>query len=56
MHLLAEKLTHRGASLLGLFEGPGSQAERVGEVKREINARHGRFAVRSARSCAIRPR
>jgi DNA polymerase V len=48
MHLLAEKLTHRGASQMGLFEGPGARAERVGEVKREINARHGRFAVRSA--------
>ena len=48
MHLLAEKLTHRGASQMSLFEGPGGRAERVSEVKREINARHGRFAVRSA--------
>jgi DNA polymerase V len=33
---------------MGLFEGPGGRAERVGEVKREINARHGRFALRSS--------
>jgi DNA polymerase V len=48
MHLLADGLSPRGSSQMGLFEGPGTRAEAAGEVKRQINARHGRFAVRSA--------
>ncbi len=48
MHLFAEHLTPRGASQMGLFDGAGDRAEKVAEVKREINARHGRFMLRSA--------
>jgi DNA polymerase V len=33
---------------MGLFEAHGDKSKRVGEVKREINARHGCCAVRSA--------
>ncbi len=48
MHLIAERLTPRGQAPLGLFEPPGAPAEAVARLKREVNARHGRFALRSA--------
>jgi DNA polymerase V len=48
MHLFAERLTPKLPSQIGLFEGDGSRAEAVARIKREVNARHGRFAVRSA--------
>jgi DNA polymerase V len=48
MHLLATGLTHRGASQLGLFDGGPGRAEAVADVKRAINAKHGRFLLRSA--------
>jgi DNA polymerase V len=56
MHLFAERLTPRGSSQLGLFEGPAGRAERsarVAEVKRQINAKHGRFMVRSGATLAL---
>ncbi len=48
MHLIAEHLTPRLPRPLGLFDPPGDRGEAVARVKREINARIGRFALRSA--------
>jgi len=48
MHLFAERLAPRGQSPLGLFEPPSARPEALARVKREVNARHGRFALRSA--------
>lgn len=48
MHLIAEHLTPRARAPLGLFEPPAARAEAVARVKREVNSRHGRFALRSA--------
>jgi DNA polymerase V len=50
MHLIAEDLTTRGDCPLSLFDPPERrrQAEAVARLKREINARHGRFVLRSA--------
>jgi nucleotidyltransferase/DNA polymerase involved in DNA repair len=50
MHLIAERLTPRGEAPLGLFD-PAADRDRaaaVARLKREVNARHGRFALRSA--------
>jgi hypothetical protein len=33
---------------MGLFDGPSDRAECLAEVKRAINAKVGRFAIRSA--------
>ena len=48
MHLFAEKLTPRGVTQLALFHGGDDRAGKLATVKREINARQGRFALRSA--------
>jgi nucleotidyltransferase/DNA polymerase involved in DNA repair len=50
MHVIAEHLTARGDCPLDLFEPPGKRerAEAVARLKREVNERHGRFALRSA--------
>jgi DNA polymerase V len=48
MHLFAEKLTPKLPTQLGLFGPEGSRADLVAKLKREVNRRHGRFAVRSA--------
>jgi hypothetical protein len=48
MHLFAEQLTPKGSSQLGLFDIPRPRTELLSVVKREINERHGRFALRSA--------
>jgi DNA polymerase V len=48
MHLFAEKLTPKLPTQLGLFGPDGGRAELVAKLKREVNRRHGRFAVRSA--------
>src|SRR4051812_35992377 len=48
MHLFAERLTPKLPSQLGLLEGPGERAIDVANLKREVNRRHGRFALRSA--------
>ena len=47
MHLIATGLRWEGQVQLGLFEPPAAQAEAMAQLKREINARVGRFAVRS---------
>lgn len=50
MHLIAERLTPRAEAPLGLFDSPNERdrATAVARLKRDINARHGRFALRSA--------
>lgn len=48
MHVFAERLTPRKPRQLGLFDSGGSRAEALARLKREVNQRHGRFAVRSA--------
>jgi DNA polymerase V len=40
-------LTPRSPAQPSLFDGPGERAETLARVKREVNLRHGRFAVRS---------
>jgi nucleotidyltransferase/DNA polymerase involved in DNA repair len=48
MHLIAEHLIARRQRPLGLFDPPATRAEAVAQLKREVNLRHGRFALRSA--------
>ncbi len=48
MHLFADKLTPAGLTQLALFDTEGERAGRVATVKREVNKRQGRFALRSA--------
>lgn len=47
MHLFAERLSPRSPYQLGLFDRPGDRAEAIARLKREVNARHGRFVLRS---------
>ena len=47
MHLIAEELSARAEAQLGLFDRPDPRREAVERVKREINSRCGRFALRS---------
>jgi len=53
MHLIAERLVPRNAVPVGLFDPPPERARAVARVKRAINARHGRFALRSAATLAL---
>jgi hypothetical protein len=50
MHLIAENLTPRSDCPLDLFESPSrrAQALAIAGLKRAVNARHGRFVLRSA--------
>ena len=48
MHLFAHELVPRRPTQIGLFDGPRGRAEALARLKREVNARHGRFALRSA--------
>ncbi|MFO0909648.1 MAG: nucleotidyltransferase [Isosphaeraceae bacterium] len=50
MHLIAEDLTPRGQAPLGLFDPPDAarRSAALAKLKREVNARHGRFVLRSA--------
>jgi nucleotidyltransferase/DNA polymerase involved in DNA repair len=48
MHLIAERLTPRSSSPLGLFIRETPRHEALARLKREVNGRHGRFALRSA--------
>ncbi|WP_435010509.1 DNA polymerase Y family protein [Tundrisphaera lichenicola] len=50
MQIIAEHLIPRSRAQLGLFDRPeaAARATAVARIKREINLRHGRFAVRSA--------
>jgi DNA polymerase V len=47
MHVLASQLRRPGFVQLGLFDRPEEQARAVAEVKKEVNAEVGRFALRS---------
>jgi DNA polymerase V len=55
MHLIAENLTPKVDSPLGLFDPPErrSRAQAVARLKREVNARHGRFILRSAATLSL---
>jgi hypothetical protein len=46
LHRVATELRLPGSVQLGLFEPPAERAEAVAKLKREGNARHGRFALR----------
>ena len=48
MHLFANKLTPAGQTQLALFDRGDERAERLATLKRGINGRQGRFALRSA--------
>jgi nucleotidyltransferase/DNA polymerase involved in DNA repair len=48
MHLIAEDLRPRRCAQLGLFEPPDAPAAAVAQLKRDVNRRVGRFALRSA--------
>ena len=48
MHLVASQLRYPGTFQPGLFDAPPAKAEALARVKREVNARFGRFALRSA--------
>lgn len=47
MHLFATDLRYRTDRQLGMFDGRGSRAEAIAEVKRLVNRKVGRFALRS---------
>jgi nucleotidyltransferase/DNA polymerase involved in DNA repair len=47
MHVIASRLHYPGAVQRSLFDPPAEQAERLARLKREVNVRHGRFALRS---------
>lgn len=47
MHVTASQLRRTGSVQLGLFDPPADQARAVAQLKREINAEMGRFALRS---------
>jgi nucleotidyltransferase/DNA polymerase involved in DNA repair len=47
MHLIASNLRRPGDVQLGLFEPPEGRARVVAELKRRVNAKLGRFALRS---------
>lgn len=47
MHLVAEQLVPRRPAQLGLFDRPEARAEAVARLKRAVNTRAGRFALRS---------
>ena len=48
LHLVATDLCYPGEVQLGLFEPPPERAEALARLKREVNAKVGRFALRSA--------
>jgi nucleotidyltransferase/DNA polymerase involved in DNA repair len=47
LHVIASELRWPGAVQLGLFEPPAARAEALARLKREVNSRIGRFALRS---------
>jgi nucleotidyltransferase/DNA polymerase involved in DNA repair len=47
MHLIATRLRRPGFVQQGLFEPPERQARAIAKLKREVNAKVGRFALRS---------
>jgi hypothetical protein len=57
MHLISERLIPRRQAPLGLFESPGEseRAQAVARLKHAVNARHGRFTLRSAATLPLGP-
>jgi DNA polymerase V len=55
MHLIAERLVPRTPAQLGLFDPPAARAEAVARLKRAVNERIGRFALRSAATLPLGP-
>lgn len=53
MHYLASRLTYRRQRQLGLFDPPTLNDDQLRQLKREVNDRHGRFALRSAATLAL---
>ena len=47
MHVVASDLRRPGGFQSGLFDRPEDKARAVADVKRRVNARHGRFTLRS---------
>ncbi|HEY7422798.1 MAG TPA: nucleotidyltransferase, partial [Gemmataceae bacterium] len=54
MHLLVSQLARPSFVQRGLFEPPDKQAEAIAKVKREVNARCGRFALRSGATLPLK--
>ena len=48
MHYLASHLQYPGKRQLSLFDPPTSDSRPLRQLKQDVNARHGRFALRSA--------
>ena len=48
MHLIAEDLCRRDERPIGLFDPPSERVDAIADLKRRVNARIGRFALRSA--------
>jgi len=59
MQLIAERLVPKARSQLGLFDNDSpistEQAGMLATIKREINLRHGRFALRSGATLPLTP-
>jgi nucleotidyltransferase/DNA polymerase involved in DNA repair len=53
MHITASRLRRPGFVERGLFDPPEEQAREVARVKREVNARLGRFTLRSGATLAL---
>ncbi|QDV34676.1 hypothetical protein [Tautonia plasticadhaerens] len=53
MHLFAEQLAPEGQEQLALFDEPAAACDVVDALKESVNARHGRFALRSAATLAL---
>ncbi|WP_422929455.1 DNA polymerase Y family protein [Singulisphaera sp. PoT] len=53
MHLVAADLTPAHHAPLGLFDPPDERGKVLSRLKREVNARHGRFILRSAATLPI---
>jgi DNA polymerase V len=47
LHVTASKLCWPGSMQLGLFEPPAERAAAIAQLKREVNAKFGRFMLRS---------
>ena len=56
MRLIATRLRRPGFVPQGLFEPPDAQARAVAGLKRDVNAKVGRFALRSGATLPLRHR
>ncbi len=53
MHLFAEQLAPEGMTQMSLFDEPSTPEDVIDALKEEVNAKHGRFALRSAATLAL---